>query len=229
MPPRRRRPIRSGPSGRVNPVPDARPPCPLQRPQGQMRRLRSLNRNDGRARRRRRTTAIGFAWEHPAHRPGTGPTPALPQDTRPARPTQRELNTAIITRQPTRLERPRTRHAPECQTPEHAHPARRMGPPRRLYPHRLRHRRPSQHAACLYTLDKPSRPLTSWPCWRGRAWLLPVPPGPVVSGGGSGLCSPETGLGHTQDLVDRMIIRRAHMLPHSGSRWSTDRRISRLP
>ena len=46
----------------------------------------------------------------------------------------------------------------EQLTPEHAHPARRMGTAGVLHPHRLRHL-PPQHAALRYPLDKPARSL----------------------------------------------------------------------
>ena len=61
---------------------------------------------------------------------------------------------------PARVERPRTSRPPRRQTPEHAHPARRMDTAGILHPHRLRHL-PPQHAALRYPLDKPARSLTS--------------------------------------------------------------------
>ena len=61
---------------------------------------------------------------------------------------------------PERLERPRTRRPPARQTPEYAYPARRMGRPRLLHPHWLRHL-PNQDATSRYTFDNPAPSSTS--------------------------------------------------------------------
>jgi hypothetical protein len=55
-----------------------------------------------------------------------------------------------------RLERPRTRPDARRPTPQHAHPAPRMGPAWLLHPHRLRHL-PAQHATTRRILDTSNR------------------------------------------------------------------------
>ena len=65
------------------------------------------------------------------------------------------------------LERQRTRRAAPGQTPQHAHPARRMGTPGLPHPDRARHLR-TQHASARYILDTRARPLTTRHWLRGR-------------------------------------------------------------
>ena len=148
----------------------ARPPSPVQRPQGQMRHLpvpQPRRRPPGPSHRHHRDR---HRHQHPARRPQARPDPPRPaRPPRPAPPGPRPAHPPGTDHRhhhqpaPARLERPRTRHPPGRQTPEHAHPARRMGTAGLLHPHRLRHLQ-TQHAASRYTLDNPARPLTSRLC-----------------------------------------------------------------
>ena len=152
----------------------ARPPSPVQRPQGQMRHLpvpEPGRRPPGPSCRHHRDRHRHL---HPARRPQARPDPPRPQHTAPATPAPAGHPPRADHRHhhqpaPARLERPRTRRPAARQTPEHAHPARRMGTPGVLHPHRLRHLQ-TQHAASRDTLDNPARPLTSrlWPAQRRR-------------------------------------------------------------
>ena len=134
-PARRHRPGRPG-------HPAARPPAPVQRPQGQMRHLplpQPRRRPPAPPRRHHRDR---HHHQHPARGPASPAATRYDRSTpRPPRPpTRRERVTAIITSQP-----PRDWSGHELavllrrQTPQHAHPARRMGTAGLLHPHRLRH------------------------------------------------------------------------------------------
>ena len=107
---------------------------------------------------------------HPAAARPNQQAPAPPPD-RPARPSAADPPPAHHRNhyQPAtqRLERPRTRPDARRQTPQHAHPAPRMGLARLLHPHRLRHLR-TQHTASPGILDKRTRPLTTRH-WRATA------------------------------------------------------------
>jgi hypothetical protein len=144
---------------------------PARRPRYSARKVkcatsRYLNRDDGRPAHPTAITATGIAISTPpvdlkpgrTHRDRRS-TPRPPQP-----PTRREKITAIITGQP-----PRDWSGHELaillgvKPPQHAHPARRMGTPGLLHPHRLRHLQ-THHAASEHPLDKPARPLTSRLC-----------------------------------------------------------------
>ena len=157
-PDRRDRPGRAGHAA-------ARPPPAVQRPQGQMR-----HRPVPQPRRRppappRRHHRDRHRHQHPARGPAARPDPLRPQHApaaspaHPPGPGHRDHHQPP----PARVERPRPGHPAGRQTPEHAHPARRMGTAGILHPHRLRHL-PPQHAALRYPLDKPARSLTSRLC-----------------------------------------------------------------
>ena len=137
----------------------------VQRPQGQMR-----HRPVPQPRRRppappRRHHRDRHHHQHPARRPQARPDPLRPQHApaaspaHPPGPGHRDHHQPP----PARVERPRPSRPPRRQTPEHAHPARRMDTAGILHPHRLRHL-PPQHAALRYPLDKPARSLTSRLC-----------------------------------------------------------------
>jgi Insertion element 4 transposase N-terminal/Transposase DDE domain len=87
---------------------------------------RYLNREDGRPPHPAAITAIDITISTPPVDLKPGRTRRDRTTPRPPRPpTRREKITAIITSQPpARLERPRPRHPPRRQTPQHAHPAR---------------------------------------------------------------------------------------------------------
>ena len=149
-PARRHRPGRAGHAA-------ARPPPPLQRPQGQMRHLpvpQPRRRPPGPPRRDHRDRHRHL---HPAGGPEARPDPLRPQHTPAASPADppgpghRDHHQPA----PARVERPRPRRPARRQTPEHAHPARRMDTAGVLHPHRLRHLQ-TQHAALRYPLDKPA-------------------------------------------------------------------------
>ena len=145
---------------------------PARRPRYSARKVkcatsRYLNRDDGRPAHPAAITAIDIAICTPpvdlkpgrTHRDRRS-TPRPPPAAHPPGAGHRHHHRPA----PARLERPRTRHPPGRQTPEHAHPARRMGTAGVLHPHRLRHLQ-TQHPASEHPLDKPARPLTS------RLWL----------------------------------------------------------
>ena len=128
----------------------------------------------------------------PAGPTATG-TPRPPPPARPAHPPRAD-HRHHHQPPPARLERPRTRRPPARQTPEHAHPARRMGTPGLLHPHRLRHlqtqhaarrapprqTRPTLNFAALARAAAPQAPLTrpagsgSWPAAGQGAWWAGV-------------------------------------------------------
>ena len=148
---------------------------PARRPRFSARKVkcatsRYLNRDDGRPAHPTAITAIDIAISTPpvdlkpgrTHRDrSTSPRP--PPAAHPPGEDHRHHHQPA----PARLERPRARRPPRRQTPQHAHPARRMGTAGLLHPHRLRHLQ-TQHTASRDTLDKPARPLTSrlWPAQR---------------------------------------------------------------
>ncbi len=166
---------------------------PARRPRYSARKVkcatsRYLNRDDGRPAHPATITAIDIAISTPPVdlKPGrtrrerhTPPAPPARAADPPGADHRHHHQPA-----PARLERPRTRRPAGRQTPQHAHPARRMGTPGLLHPHRLRHLQ-TQHAASRYTLDKPARPLTSRLC--GRGWKH------VGAGGDSGQCAAVVG------------------------------------
>jgi hypothetical protein len=146
-----------------------RPPGPLQRPHGQMHHCPLPRPRPqpplilGRHHRDR---------HHHAH-PAAGHRRARPQPlqarhtpaTRPADPTAAHHRPHELRALPA-LDRQGTRRPPPGQAPQHAHPARRVGPARLPHPHRLRHLRP-QHAATTRILDNRTGPLTTRHC-RGK-------------------------------------------------------------
>ena len=107
----------------------ARPPPPVQRPQGQMRHLpvpQPRRRPPGPSRHHHRDRHRHL---HPARRPQARPDLPRPQHTAPASPAPAAHPPGADHRHhhqppPARLERPRTRRPAARQTPEHAHPAR---------------------------------------------------------------------------------------------------------
>ncbi len=115
---------------------------------------RYLNRDDGRP---HTVTAIDITVRIPALGPRPRRTRATPSKPRPPQPPGADHHHHHQPA-PTHLERPRTHPAATGQTPQPAHPARRMGPAGILHPHRLRHLR-TQHAAQYYVLDNRARPL----------------------------------------------------------------------
>ena len=137
----------------------ARPP-PVQCPQGQMRHLpvpQPRRRPPGPPHHHHRDRHRHL---HPARRPQARPDPPRPpQHTPPASAAHPPGADHRHHHQPApaRLERPRTRHPPGRQTPEHAHPARRMGTAGVLHPHRLRHLQ-TQHATRRYPSTNPPDP-----------------------------------------------------------------------
>ena len=139
---------------------------PLQRPQGQVRHLPLPQPRRRPAPYRHHDHRDQRHHRHPAAARPNQQAPAPPPD-RPARPSAADPPPAHHRNhyQPAtqRLERPRTRPDARRQTPQHAHPAPRMGLARLLHPHRLRHLR-TQHTASPGILDKRTRPLTTRHC-----------------------------------------------------------------
>ena len=121
---------------------------PARRPRFSARKVkcatsRYLNRDDGRPAHPAAITAIDIAISTPPVDLKPGRTRYDRSTPRPPRPpTRRERVTAIITSQPPREWSGHDLAVlPQRQTPEHAHPARRMGTAGILHPHRLRHLR----------------------------------------------------------------------------------------
>ena len=167
----------------------ARPPPRFSARKVKCATSRYLNRDGSRPAHPAAITAIDIAITPPVdlkpgrtHRDRSTTPPAPPAR---GRPPARNGSPPSSHSQPLTLEQPRTRRPRGRQTPDHAHPARRMGTPGLLHPHRLRHHRGSTHRQPIHP-EPSARPLTSrlWVARRNRDQRLtgprshcwPIPP-----------------------------------------------------